>query len=59
MNRHLLPVVCGVGAFFVTASASKLKEWEGRWFRAMRDNDRLRAKIGVLLRELSRQSDPR
>lgn len=22
MNRHLLPVVCGVGAFFVTASAS-------------------------------------
>jgi hypothetical protein len=37
----------------------KLKEWEGRWFRAMRDNDRLRAKIGVLLRELSRHTDPR
>jgi hypothetical protein len=37
----------------------KLREWEARWFRAMRDNDRLRAKVGVLLRELSRLSDPR
>jgi hypothetical protein len=35
----------------------KLRDWEARWFRAMRDNDRLRARIGVLLRELSRLSD--
>ena len=37
----------------------KLREWEARWFRSMRDNDRLRARIGVLLRELSRLTDPR
>jgi hypothetical protein len=37
----------------------KLREWEGRWFRAMRDNDRLRARVGVLLRELTRLTDPR
>jgi hypothetical protein len=37
----------------------KLREWESRWFRAMRENDRLRARVGVLLRELSRLSDPR
>jgi hypothetical protein len=37
----------------------KLREWEARWFRAMRDNDRLRARIGGLLRELSRLTDPR
>ena len=37
----------------------KLSEWESRWFRAMRENDRLRARIGVLLRELSRLTDPR
>jgi hypothetical protein len=35
----------------------KLREWEARWFRAMRENDRLRAQIGVLLREISRLSD--
>lgn len=37
----------------------KLREWEARWFRAMHENDRLRARIGTLLRELSRLSDPR
>ena len=37
----------------------RLREWEARWFRSMRDNDRLRAHVGVLLRELSRLSDPR
>jgi hypothetical protein len=37
----------------------KLREWEARWFRSMRDNDRLRARVGVLLRELSRLTDPR
>jgi hypothetical protein len=37
----------------------KLRDWESRWFRSMRENDRLRARIGVLLRELSRLTDPR
>jgi hypothetical protein len=37
----------------------RLREWEARWFRSMRDNDRLRARVGILLRELSRLSDPR
>ena len=32
----------------------KLREWEARRFRAMRENDRLRSRIGVLLREISR-----
>jgi hypothetical protein len=41
-------------ARFVTP---KLRDWESRWFRAMRDNDRLRARIGILLRELSRITD--
>ena len=35
----------------------KLRDWEARWFRAMRENDRLRAHVGSLLRELSRRSD--
>ena len=35
----------------------RLRDWEARWFRSVRDNDRLRARIGVLLRELSRKSD--
>jgi len=35
----------------------KLHEWEGRWWRAVRDNERLRSRLGVLLRELSRASD--
>jgi hypothetical protein len=35
----------------------KLREWEARWFRAMRENDRLRARVGTLLRELSRMGE--
>jgi hypothetical protein len=27
----------------------RLREWEARWFRAMRENDRLKARIGTLL----------
>jgi hypothetical protein len=34
-----------------------LRDWEARWFRAMRENDRLKARVGSLLRELSRLSD--
>ncbi|HEX8967404.1 MAG TPA: hypothetical protein VF937_05965 [Chloroflexota bacterium] len=37
----------------------RLRDWESRWFRAMRENDRLRARVGNLLRELSRANDPR
>jgi hypothetical protein len=32
----------------------KLRDWEARWFRAMRENDRLKARVGSLLREVSR-----
>jgi hypothetical protein len=32
----------------------KLREWEARWWRAVRENDHLRSRIGVLLREISR-----
>lgn len=35
----------------------KLREWEARWFRSMRDNDRLKSRIGSLLRDISRLSD--
>jgi hypothetical protein len=35
----------------------KLHEWEERWFRAMRENDRLKARVGSLLREISRLTD--
>jgi hypothetical protein len=35
----------------------KLREWEARWFRSMRENDRLKARIGSLLREVSRLTD--
>ncbi len=35
----------------------RLREWEARWFRAMRDNDRLKSHIGGLLREISRLTD--
>ena len=35
----------------------KLREGEARWLRAMRENDRLRSRIGSLLREISRLSD--
>lgn len=35
----------------------RLRDWEARWFRAMRENDRLRSRIGGLLREISRLGD--
>jgi hypothetical protein len=35
----------------------KLRDWERRWFRAMRENDRLKARVGGLLREISRLND--
>jgi hypothetical protein len=34
-----------------------LREWESRWWRAMRENDRLRARIGLLLTDLARRDD--
>jgi hypothetical protein len=37
----------------------QFREWEARWFRAMRENDRLRSRIGVLLMQLSRLTDDR
>jgi hypothetical protein len=35
----------------------KLREWEERWFRAMRENDRLRGRLGSALREINRLTD--
>jgi hypothetical protein len=35
----------------------KLREWEARWWRMARENDRLRARLGVALREISRLSE--
>ncbi|HEY2596434.1 MAG TPA: hypothetical protein VGK33_21290 [Chloroflexota bacterium] len=35
----------------------RLRDWEARWFRAMRENDRLKSHIGGLLREISRLTD--
>jgi hypothetical protein len=35
----------------------KLREWEARWWRAVRENDQLKARVGSLLRELSRLND--
>lgn len=35
----------------------KLREWEARWWRMARENDRLRSRLGVALREISRLSD--
>jgi hypothetical protein len=37
----------------------RLRDWEHRWFRAVRENDRLRAHVGSLLREISRLTEPR
>lgn len=37
----------------------RLREWEARWFRAMRENDRLRARVGSLIREISRLNEAR
>ena len=35
----------------------RLHEWEQRWWRAVRDNERLRSHVGSLLREISRLSE--
>jgi hypothetical protein len=35
----------------------RLREWEQRWWRAVRENDRLKARVGGLLREISRLND--
>ena len=35
----------------------RLRDWEHRWRRALRENDSLRSHIGVLLREISRLTD--
>jgi hypothetical protein len=35
----------------------KLREGEARWLRAMRENDRLKSRIGALLMQISRLSD--
>jgi hypothetical protein len=35
----------------------RLREWEARWWRMARENDRLRARLGVVLRELSQRDD--
>ena len=35
----------------------RLREWEARWWSAMRENDRLRSKIGTLIMEISRLTD--
>jgi hypothetical protein len=37
--------------------ASRFREWEGRNFRLVRENDSLRSQIGVLLAEISRLGD--
>jgi hypothetical protein len=34
-----------------------VRDWEARWWRAVRENDRLRSRIGSLLRDLSRLDD--
>ena len=35
----------------------RLREWEARWWRSVRDNDRIRARLGNALRELARLQD--
>jgi hypothetical protein len=35
----------------------RLRDWEHRWWRAVHENDHLRARVGSLLREISRLSD--
>jgi hypothetical protein len=35
----------------------RLHEWEARWWRMARENDRLRARLGSALREVSRLSE--
>ena len=33
------------------------RDWEARWWRSVRDNDQLRARLAVALRELARMQD--
>jgi hypothetical protein len=35
----------------------RTRDWEGLWWRAMREQRRLRGRVGVLLREISRLTD--
>ena len=35
----------------------RLREWEARWWRSVRDNDRLRARLGNALLEMARLQD--
>jgi len=35
----------------------KVQDWEGRWLRAMRDQDRLKSRIDVLMVEVERLGD--
>ena len=35
----------------------RLKEWEQRWWRAVRENEHLRSRLGVVLSEISRLKD--
>jgi len=37
----------------------RLHDWEQRWWRAVRENDRLRSHVGTLLREISRMTEQR
>jgi hypothetical protein len=37
----------------------KLQDWESRWLRAIRDQDRLKSRIGVLLTEVDHLRDSR
>lgn len=35
----------------------RLREWEARWWRLARENERLRSRLGVLIAELSRLNE--
>ena len=35
----------------------RLRDWEARWWRSVRDNDQLRARLGSALREVARLQD--
>jgi hypothetical protein len=37
----------------------RLHDWEARWWRAVRENERLRSRIGILLSDLARREDSR
>ena len=44
-------------ARFARYAAPRLREWEQLWWKAAREGDRLRARVGLLIQELSRLSD--